>query len=667
MNTLHPPPVKIKSYIFLSIVLSWTLLGCLVAFDVGGSFNREDIDDARGRGRGESFPLSSLFEASSSSSSSSSSLGSRRALLQEEAEENEAMAQSGPTMARASVWNPIIQPTTILRIALLLIQNAALNNPTAGFLQMVLNTELALTRFSNVFASLAAGVVQDYSQGVSSSSSIGNEWVIDGESIFTSAKASEFVVGGAFGLEQFFGVGFEVTGDAAAAIAQFLKPNPLSGELKEELMECHSDTNGTFYHFNETFYYHDGTAMTSETAESLNDFSNCTNTTMFRKGDQEGGGEEEEEEDNAAQRRRGRKLQQLTKDDLKKRKMPENVEKILVHERVKVPKFIERAAARHTLNRHHARQQNDYSEHPSFFNDEEKRRRLQEIVNDEDENGDDTRKGNVTFDDVEALTTEWFDSFPNALPITIRDNFLALLEETIVDPQIRIEIEIIVALVGVAEPGRGTTAAEVASEVEWTGQVVLHGYDAAIDVASTFETANAIAGSASKGLAIAEAINDATEIVGAITEIVDTVNAIQSEKIRGAEGDESVEAQSGDGDSSTINVTELSQYVKPISTNDTVRAFKDSYRPDTASCENGDGLCVENGADQRRRRRVLLQQGPIPPEIIGGGGLQNVLAQFTPTGGEEEAFGAVSGTYAATVALVFLEQVSINGGSITII
>ena len=74
-------------------------------------------------------------------------------------------AQSGRdgSIARTSIWNPIIQPTTILRIALLIIQNAALNNPTAGFLQMVLNTELALTRFSNVFASLAAGVVQDYS------------------------------------------------------------------------------------------------------------------------------------------------------------------------------------------------------------------------------------------------------------------------------------------------------------------------------------------------------------------------------------------------------------------------------------------------------------------------------------------------------------------------
>ena len=346
--------------------------------------------------------------------------------------------------------------------------------------------------------------------------------------------------------------------------------------------------------------------------------------------------------------------------------MPENVEKILVHERVKMPKFLEKAAAQHTLNRHKARQQNDTSEHPSFFNDEEKRRRLQEIVNDEDENGDDTRKGNVTFDNVEALTTEWFDSFPNALPISIRDNFLALLEETIVDPQIRIDLEIIVALVGVAEPGRGATAAEVASEVEWTGQVVLHGYDAAIDVASSWETANAVAGSVSKGVAIAEAINDATEIVGAVTEIVDTVNAIQSEHIRGTEGSGSVEAQSGIDGSSTINVTELSEYIKPVS--EPVRSRKDSYRPDTASCKNGDGLCIGGVQDENdRRRRVLLQQGPIGPEIIGGGGLLSVLGQFTPTGGESEAFGAVSGTYAATVALVFLEQVSINGGSITII
>ena len=63
-------------------------------------------------------------------------------------------------------------------------------------------------------------------------------------SIFTSSKASEFVVGGAFGLEQFFGVGFEVTGSGGGDCA-VLKPNPFN-ELKEELMECHSDTTERF-------------------------------------------------------------------------------------------------------------------------------------------------------------------------------------------------------------------------------------------------------------------------------------------------------------------------------------------------------------------------------------------------------------------------------------
>ena len=104
----------------------------------------------------------------------------------------------------------------------------------------------------------------------------------------------------------------------------------------------------------------------------------------------------------------------------------------------------------------------------------------------------------------------------------------------------------------------------------------------------------------------------------------------------------------------------LSQYIKPLPYNETVRSSQDSYSPETASCENDAGLCVNN------KKRRLLQE-PIDEEIIGGGGINNVLGQFTPTGGEDESFGAISGTYAVTVTLVFLEQVSINGGSITII
>ena len=63
-----------------------------------------------------------------------------------------------------SPLSPWIQPTTFLRVALLIIRNAALDNPAAGFLQSILTTELAYTVFTNVFASFAAAVVQDFSQ-----------------------------------------------------------------------------------------------------------------------------------------------------------------------------------------------------------------------------------------------------------------------------------------------------------------------------------------------------------------------------------------------------------------------------------------------------------------------------------------------------------------------
>ena len=69
----------------------------------------------------------------------------------------------------------------------------------------------------------------------------------------------------------------------------------------------------------------------------------------------------------------------------------------------------------------------------------------------------------VTYDDVELFTTNWFESFPATLPLAIRDRFIALLEEYVVDPQIRISLDITVALVGVATPGVGITTYEAAA------------------------------------------------------------------------------------------------------------------------------------------------------------------------------------------------------------
>lgn len=116
---------------------------------------------------------------------------------------------------------------------------------------------------------------------------------------------------------------------------------------------------------------------------------------------------------------------------------------------------------------------------------------------------EDAEFSEVTYDDVEAYTTNWFESFPGALPLAIRDRFIALLEEYVVDPQIRISLDVTVALVGVATPGVGITSYEAAAENTISNQIVFHGYDAGIDVASSIDPAVAVAASVSKGVAVA--------------------------------------------------------------------------------------------------------------------------------------------------------------------
>ena len=46
--------------------------------------------------------------------------------------------------------------------------------------------------------------------------------MVDGETTLENVLASEFVHGGAIGFEQFYGFGFEISGDAAAALQQSL-------------------------------------------------------------------------------------------------------------------------------------------------------------------------------------------------------------------------------------------------------------------------------------------------------------------------------------------------------------------------------------------------------------------------------------------------------------
>ena len=110
---------------------------------------------------------------------------------------------TAPVGPAGAILNAIIQPTTFLRVALLILRNSVNNNGgmVEEFLQMILTTDLGFTKFTNVFASFASGVIQDFSSGVTTDTVLAQEWVIDGSSTLDNTVFSEFFAGGAFGGE----------------------------------------------------------------------------------------------------------------------------------------------------------------------------------------------------------------------------------------------------------------------------------------------------------------------------------------------------------------------------------------------------------------------------------------------------------------------------------
>ena len=110
---------------------------------------------------------------------------------------------TAPVGPAGVILNAIIQPTTFLRVALLILRNSVNNNGgmVEEFLQMILTTDLGFTKFTNVFASFASGVIQDFNSGVTTDTVLAQEWVIDGSSTLDNTVFSEFFAGGAFGGE----------------------------------------------------------------------------------------------------------------------------------------------------------------------------------------------------------------------------------------------------------------------------------------------------------------------------------------------------------------------------------------------------------------------------------------------------------------------------------
>ena len=230
-------------------------------------------------------------------------------------------------------------------------------------MQSILTTELAYTAFTNVFASFAAASVQDFSSSVSNQGAVASEWVVDGETNLNNALASEFVYGGAWGFEQFYGFGFEISGDAAAAIQQSLQPTWIPNEAADD--------------------------------RAPNDAPNATDATRRRL--------------LSEPNRAGETGETLSDEDAKRRNLPPGA-KLLARVRKPLDGAKTRAAVTETLERRRRRSAR-------------RRDLLQQDADDASsgvagggEADSETRADSgvefVTGEDVGAITSNWFDSFP---------------------------------------------------------------------------------------------------------------------------------------------------------------------------------------------------------------------------------------------------------------
>lgn len=384
-------------------------------------------------------------------------------------------------------------------------------------------------------------------RGVSNSGAVASEWVIDGETTLENTLASEFVYGGAFGFEQFYGFGFELSGDAAAALQQSLQPTWIPNDGTDGRAEG-SDAEAPA----------EGTAAAAAGARRR--------MLQQQRPEQQRREPPREREHPESERREKKRASPrvpnmserrlLSDEEAQQRNLPKGAQ-LIAQVRKPLPKEQTRLQIAEALRRRKQRK---------------RRKLLQETgVGVGVDEGAATRDGEftvtalpgtveeVTGEDIAGITSNWFDSFPAALPTSIRDRLLAQLEEFVLDPQVSISLEIAIAFVGVVEPGVGIVSAEAADETTVTYDITFHGYDASVDVAANIERAQGVAASASAGVAISKAIVDAAEVIDAVTDIINEVNGIVTNDLAREEAqrlaaDGTVAAQSGPSAASTTAV-----------------------------------------------------------------------------------------------------------------
>jgi len=127
------------------------------------------------------------------------------------------------------VANALFQPTTLLRLVLLYLQqrdddDGSENNDdqtVTKALVSVLSSNFAFVRFTNIFWAYLAATATVFSRSVAKTNAVASEWsVLDGLTFDIETFASRGTVASGIGAGQIYGIGYEVTSSAAAAINQ---------------------------------------------------------------------------------------------------------------------------------------------------------------------------------------------------------------------------------------------------------------------------------------------------------------------------------------------------------------------------------------------------------------------------------------------------------------
>ena len=132
------------------------------------------------------------------------------------------------------VANALFQPTTLLRLVLLYLQQREddddsenndddnnIDQTVTKALVSVLSSNFAFVRFTNIFWAYLAATATVFSRSVAKTNAVASEWsVLDGLTFDIETFASRGTVASGLGTGQIYGIGYEVTSSAAAAINQ---------------------------------------------------------------------------------------------------------------------------------------------------------------------------------------------------------------------------------------------------------------------------------------------------------------------------------------------------------------------------------------------------------------------------------------------------------------